>query len=70
MMMIETTQCSNRPAKGALNGLLLAQNLENGKMPSRPSSCTTIGYVKTSSKSTESWVKRDSRTSTLREDDT
>lgn len=38
MMMTETTQCSKRPAKGALKGLLLAKNPENGRIPSRPSS--------------------------------
>ena len=38
MMITETTQCSNRPAKGALKGLLLAKKPENGRIPSRPSS--------------------------------
>ena len=38
MMMTETSQCSNRPINGALRGLLLAQSLENGRMPSRPTS--------------------------------
>ena len=41
MMITDTTQCSNNPAKGALNGLLLAQNREKGRIPSRPNSCTT-----------------------------
>lgn len=36
----ETNQCSKRPARGALNGLLEAQRRENGRMPSRPISCT------------------------------
>lgn len=38
MMTTETTQCSKRPASGALKGLLLAQNRENGRIPSRPNS--------------------------------
>lgn len=45
IMMIETTQCSNRPAAGEWNGLLLAQSLEKGKTPSRPSSWTTAELV-------------------------
>lgn len=40
MIITETTQCSKRPAAGDLKGLLLAQNLEKGRTPSRPSSCT------------------------------
>jgi len=43
-MITETSQCSKRPMKGALRGLLLAQRRENGRIPSRPISCTT-GYV-------------------------
>ena len=43
MRMTETAQCSKSPARGALKGLLLAQNRENGNTPSRPSSCTTMG---------------------------
>lgn len=46
MMITLTTQCSNRPARGALKGLLLAQKDENGKMPSRPSSCTSLPWEK------------------------
>jgi hypothetical protein len=42
MMMTETTQCSNSPAAGELNGRLLAKNLEKGRTPSRPSSWTTM----------------------------
>src|SRR5690242_21669603 len=40
MMMTETSQCSKRPANGALKGLLDAQNLDQGRIPSRPNSCT------------------------------
>lgn len=39
-VMMQITQCQPRPGKGALKGRLLAQNLENGRMPSLPSSCT------------------------------
>lgn len=42
IIMTETSQCSQRPMKGALNGLLLAHNRDNGRMPSRPISWTTI----------------------------
>jgi hypothetical protein len=45
MMITETSQCSKRPMKGALRGLLLAQRRENGRMPSRPISCTTSCVV-------------------------
>jgi hypothetical protein len=45
MMMTDTHQCSKRPINGAFNGLLLAHNLENGIIPSRPISCTTVGQV-------------------------
>lgn len=41
-MMTDTSQCSKRPANGALKGLLLAQKREKGRMPSRPSSCTIL----------------------------
>jgi len=37
----ETMYWANRPAKGALNGLLLAKNTAYGRMPSRPSSWIT-----------------------------
>jgi hypothetical protein len=40
MIMTDTSQCSKRPASGALNGRLLAQKPEKGRIPSRPSSCT------------------------------
>ena len=36
MMITETSQCSKRPTKGALRGLLEARRREKGKMPSRP----------------------------------
>lgn len=36
-----TNHCSNNPARGAPNGLLLAKNLEKGMMPSWPRACTT-----------------------------
>ena len=44
-MMTETSQCSKRPIKGAFSGLLLAHSLENGRIPSRPISWTTVDYV-------------------------
>lgn len=40
-MITDTSQCSKRPMNGVLKGLLLAQSRENGKIPSRPISCTT-----------------------------
>ena len=36
------SHCSNRPPKGALNGLLLAKKDEKGSTPSLPSSWTTV----------------------------
>jgi hypothetical protein len=42
MITTDTTQCSKRPMNGVLKGLLLAQSRENGRIPSRPISCTTI----------------------------
>jgi hypothetical protein len=38
MKVQETMYCVNRPAKGVLNGILLAKNEVYGRMPSRPSS--------------------------------
>lgn len=50
MVMTETSQCSKRPAKGALNGLLLAKNREKGRIPSRPISCTRRPWEKMTDK--------------------
>lgn len=44
MIITETAQCKNSPANGALNGLFDAKNDENGRTPSRPSSCTTAHH--------------------------
>jgi hypothetical protein len=63
-MMMETTQCSKRPAAGDLNGLLEAQILEKGRIPSRPSSWMTAHGV---SIDREPKYVREKRTSTLRE---
>ena len=38
MATTETNQCRESPAAGALNGLLDAQNFENGRTPILPSS--------------------------------
>lgn len=45
MIITETSQCSKRPAKGVLKGLLEAQSLEKGRIPSRPISWTTGSTV-------------------------
>lgn len=45
-MMRVTAHCSPRPAKGELKGLLLAKNLEKGRIPSRPSSWLTRPWEK------------------------
>ncbi len=41
MNIVEKNQFAASPARGALNGLLLAKNHDNGITPSRPSSCMT-----------------------------
>ena len=62
MIITDTTQCWKRPASGALNGLLLAQKRDHGRMPSRPSSCTRRPWEKM----TESTLpKADRATNTL-----
>lgn len=69
MMIIDTTQCSNRPAAGELNGRLLAQILEKGRTPSRPNSWTTVQTSLVSTSTTHPTQQNDKRTSTLRKDD-
>ena len=64
MMIIDTTQCSNRPAAGELNGRLLAQILEKGRTPSRPNSWTTCTTSLVSTSTTQH-SRMTKRTSTL-----
>jgi hypothetical protein len=66
-MITETSQCLKRPASGALNGLLLAQKRENGRIPSRPSSWTTILRISIKVHANSILV---TLTATLGEDDT
>ncbi len=44
MNIVEKNQFVASPARGALNGLLLAKNHDNGITPSRPSSCMTRNW--------------------------